>query len=155
MDVKSLRSFQSMFLSGDFPRRCSTVLSSSSLLLFLLRWIQFKLSVLIIFLSLCQMLSHAGAPLNLSLLAIHLFWSAEDISEDLCFHSQSVQDISRLLSHSSHLIQPVQFTFQAVFSYCYVNTNPFDHRGRHINSFLPVCFSSSGSDHFQHPQDQL
>ena len=28
--VKSLHSFQSMFLSGDFPRRCSTVLSSSS-----------------------------------------------------------------------------------------------------------------------------
>ena len=37
-------------------------------------------------LSFLQMLSHADAPLNHSLLAIHLFWSAEDISEDSCFH---------------------------------------------------------------------
>ena len=74
----------------------------------LLRWIQSKLLIFIIFLSSFLMLSHADAPLNHSLLPIHLFWSAEDISQDLCFHSQSVQDISRLLSHSSHLIQPVQ-----------------------------------------------
>ena len=60
------------------------------------------------FLSSFLMLSHADAPLNHSLLPIHLFWSAQDMSQDLCFHSQSVQDISRLLSHSSHLIQPVQ-----------------------------------------------
>ena len=58
-----------------------------------------------------QIPSHADAPHNHSLLAIHLFGSAEDISQDLCFHSQSVQDISRLLSHSSHLIQPVQSLF--------------------------------------------
>ena len=75
---------------------------------FLLRWIQFKLSVLIISLSSCQMLSHAGAPLNHSLLAIHLSWSVEDISEDSSFLPRSVQAIWRLLSHSSHLIQPVQ-----------------------------------------------
>ena len=92
----------------------------------LLRWIQFKLSVLIIFLSSCQMLSHAGAPLNHSPLAIHLFQSVEDISEDLCFHSQSIQDIWRLLSHSSHLIQPVQFPFQVIFRRCifWVGPNP-------------------------------
>ena len=80
----------------------------------LLRWINFKLSVLIIFLSSFLMLPHADAPLNHSLLPIYLFWSAEDISQDLCFHSQSVQDISRLLSHSSHLIQPVQPLFKIV-----------------------------------------
>ena len=39
-------------------------------------------------------------------------------------------------------------TFQAVFSYFYGSTNPFDHRDCHVNSFQPVCFSSSGSDHF-------
>ena len=60
------------------------------------------------------MLSHAGAPLNHSPLAIHLFQSVEDISEDLCFHSQSIQGILRLLSHSSHLILPVQSLFQAI-----------------------------------------
>ena len=53
--------------------------------------------------SLFQMFSHAGAPLNHPLLAIHLFWSTKDISEDLCLHYQSAQAISRLLSHSSHL----------------------------------------------------
>ena len=52
----------------------------------LFRWIQLKLSVLIIALSSFQMLSHAGVPFNHPLLAIHLFWSAEDISEDFCLH---------------------------------------------------------------------
>ena len=50
-----------------------------------------------------QCSSYAGAPLNHSLLVIHLFRSAEDISEDSCFHSTFIQDLSRLLSHSSHL----------------------------------------------------
>ena len=72
--------------------------------------------MLIISLSLIEVLSPAGAPLNLSPLTIHLFWSAEDISEDSCFHSQSIQAIWRLLSHSSHLIQPVQSLFQVIFS---------------------------------------
>ena len=93
-------------------------------LLFLLRWIQFKLSIFIIFLSSFLMLSHADAPLNHSLLPIHLFWSAEDISQDLCFHSQSVQDISRLLSHSSHLILPVQSLFQAILQRCFSRVGP-------------------------------
>ena len=30
-----------------------------------------------------------------------------------------------------------------------------DHRDGHVNSFLPMCFSLGGSDHFQRPQDQL
>ena len=93
-------------------------------LLFLLRWIQFKLSIFIIFLSSFLMLSHADAPLNHSLLPIHLFWSAEDISQDLCFHSQSVQDISRLLSHSSHLIQPVQSPLSINHSMLYLLVGP-------------------------------
>ena len=58
------------------------------------------------------MLSHSGAPINHSPLAIHLFRSVEDISGDSCFHSRSVQAISRLLSHSSHLIQPAQSFFK-------------------------------------------
>src|SRR4051812_7214474 len=84
-----------------------------SSLSFLLRWIQFKLSVLIIFLLSFQVLSYAGVSLNYSPLAIQLFWSAEDISEDSCFHSASILTFSRLLSHSSHLIQPVQSLFSS------------------------------------------
>ena len=61
-----------------------------------------------------QMLSHAGASHNRSPLSI--IRSAQDILEDSCFHSQSVQVISRLLFHSSHLIQPVQSLFQVIFS---------------------------------------
>ena len=59
------------------------------------------------------MFSHAGAPLNHSLLTIHLFWSADcwRYLEDSCFHSAFVQVLSRMLSHSSHLIQPVQSLF--------------------------------------------
>ena len=34
--------------------------------------------------------------------------------EDLCFHSAFVQALSRMLSHSSHLIQPVQSLFKIV-----------------------------------------
>ena len=60
------------------------------------------------------MFFHVGAPLNCSPLSI-LIRSAQDISEDLCFHSQSVQDILRLLSHSSYLIQLVQSPFQVIF----------------------------------------
>ena len=76
--------------------------------------------MLVTFLSLFQMLSHAGVPLNHPLLAIHLFWSAEDISEDLCLHYQSVQAISRLLPHSSHVIQLAQSLFQATFLTVYL-----------------------------------
>ena len=83
-------------------------------LFFLLRWIQFKLLIFIIFLSSFLMLSHADAPLNHSLLAIQLSRSVEDISKDLCLHYQSVQAISRLLSHSSHLIQTVQSLFKII-----------------------------------------
>ena len=53
--------------------------------------------------------------------------SAQDISEDSCFHSQSVQAIWRLLSHSSHLIQPAQSPLSinrsTVFSF-WVGPNP-------------------------------
>ena len=80
-------------------------------LLFLLRWIQLKLIVLIIALSSFQMLSRAGVPFNHPLLAIHWFRSVQDTSEDSHFHSQSVQVILRMLSHSSHLIQLAQSLF--------------------------------------------
>ena len=78
-------------------------------------------------LSLFQMSSLANAPLYHSLLPIHLFWSAEDISEDLCFHSQSIQDISRLLSHSSHIIQPVQSPLSINRSMVYLLVGPNTH----------------------------
>ena len=58
-----------------------------------------------------QMPSNTGAPHNNSLLAIHLLGSAEDISEGSSCLSRSVQPISRLLSHSSLFIQPVQSFF--------------------------------------------
>ena len=61
----------------------------------------------IFFFSSFQIPSHAGAPHIHSLLAIHLFRRAQAISKGLSCHSRSVQPISRLLSHSSHLIQPV------------------------------------------------
>ena len=61
-----------------------------------------------------QCFSYAGAPLNHPLLAIQLFQSDEDISEDSSFHSQFTQVLLRMLSHSSHLIQPVQSLLQIV-----------------------------------------
>ena len=66
-----------------------------------------------------QMFSHAGAPLNHPLLAIQLFRSAEDISEDSSFHSQFAQVLLRMLSHSSHLNQPVQSPFQVIVQRCF------------------------------------
>ena len=113
-----------MFLSGDSQE--DTNGASSSSFSFLLRWIQFKFSGLITFLSLFQMLSHVGASLNHPPPAIYVIWSAEDISEDSHFHSQSVQAISRLLSHSSRLIQPVLSPFQVIVQRCifWVGPNP-------------------------------
>ena len=83
-----------------------------------------KLSVLIIALSSFQMLSHAGVPFNHPLLAIHWFRSVQDTSEDSHFHSQSVQVLLRLLSYSSHLIQPVQSPFQLIISMVFVSSAP-------------------------------
>ena len=71
IDGKPLHPFPSMFLSGDSQE--DTNGASSSSFSFLLRWIQFKFSVLITFLSLFQMFSHAGAPLNHPPLAIHVY----------------------------------------------------------------------------------
>ena len=117
--MKSLHSFPLIFLSGDSQEDTNGALSLSFFILIfsLVDSIQ-AFGVDHIPFPLFQMLSHAGAPLNHPLLAIHLFWSAEDISQDLCFHSQSVQDISRLLSHSSHLIQPVLSPFQVIVLWC-------------------------------------
>ena len=108
-------------LTRWFSWRCSS--SLSFFILFLLRWTKFKPSMLVTFLSLFQMFSHAGAPLNHPLLAIQLFRSAEDISEGSSFHSRSVQAIWRLLSHSSHLIQPVQSLFKIV-QRCFLLSGP-------------------------------
>ena len=64
-------------LTRWFSWRCST--SSSFFVLFLLRWFQVKLCWSYPFL--ISMLSHAGAILNCSPLAILLFRSAQDISK--------------------------------------------------------------------------
>ena len=109
-------------LTRWFSWRCSS--SLLFFVLFLLRWTQVKLSVLIIAFSSFQMLSHAGISLNHSPLAIQLFWSAEDISKDSCFHSASILTISRLLPHSSHLIQPVQSPFQVIISTVFLLSGP-------------------------------
>ena len=42
----------------------------------------------------------------------------------------------------------IPYFFQAVFSYFYVNTNPSRSSSLSCQSFSPVCFSSSGSEHF-------
>ena len=80
--------------------------------------------MLIIFFFSFQVLSYAGASHNGSPLSI-LIRSAQDISEDSSFHSQSVQIISRLLSHSSHLIQPAQSIFYIIQRcFFWVGPNP-------------------------------
>src|SRR4051812_26750770 len=61
----------------------------------------------------CKWFSRTGAPLNHSPLAIHLFWSDEDISEGSSPHSQFTLVLLRMRSHSSHLIQPVQSLFSS------------------------------------------
>ena len=72
-----------------------------------------------------QMFSHAGTPLNHSLLDIPSSSSVEYISEGSSFHSRSVQAIWRLLSHSSHLIQSVQSLFKIVQRcFLWVGPNP-------------------------------
>ena len=70
------------------------------------------------------MLSHAGAPRNHPLLAIQLFWSAEDMPEDSSFHSHFTQVLLRMLPHSSHLIQPVQSPFQVIISTVFLLSGP-------------------------------
>ena len=111
-----------MFLCGDSQEDTN---GASSVLFFVLFFSDgFNSSFVEHILSSFQMLSHAGAPLNLSLLAIHLFGSAEDISEGSYSHSRSVQPISRLLSHSSHLIQPVQSPLSINCSTVYILSGP-------------------------------
>ena len=111
-----------MFLSGDSHEDTNGALSSTFFVSFIFSG-GFKSSVVDHILFSFQMLSHAGAPLNCSLLAIHLFGSAEDISESSSCLSRSVQPISRLLSHSSHLIQPVQPLFKIV-QRCFILSGP-------------------------------
>ena len=65
---------------------------------------------------------------SVHLLIVHLsqfiIRSAQDILEDSCFHSQSVQAIWRLLSHSSHLIQPVPSLFSSNRSTVFLLSGP-------------------------------
>src|SRR3954469_10065675 len=107
-----------MFLSGDSQEDTNGALTSSLFVLFLLRWIQFKLCRSYLFL-VSNVFSRTGAPLNHPLLAIQLFWSDEDISEDSSFHSQFTQVLLRMLSHSSHLNQPVCSPFQVIVQQCF------------------------------------
>ena len=107
IDGKSLHSFPSMFLPGGSHEDALQVHHC----LFSFFSGGFNSSFVDHIFSSFQMFSHAGALLNHPLLVIQLFRSAEDISEDSCFHSAFVQALSRLLSHSSHLIQPAQSIF--------------------------------------------
>ena len=66
-------------------------------------------------------------------LPVHI-QSVEDISEDSCFHSLSVQVILRLLSHSSYLIQPVQSLFKII-------SNGVDHISSCCFTYLPMWIS--------------
>src|SRR3954465_15981987 len=103
-----------MFLSGDSQHDTNGASSSSFVILFFSggsnsSFIDHIFSSFLMF-------SRTGAPLNHSPLAFHLFRSVEDISEDSSFHSQFTQFLFRMLSHSNHLIQPVQSPFQVIFS---------------------------------------
>ena len=71
-----------------------------------------------------SMFSHAGAILNRSPLAILLFRSAQDISKIRVFHSAFVQALSRMLSLSSHLIQPVHSPFSSNRSTVFLLSGP-------------------------------
>ena len=113
-----------MFLPGDYHEDGQEFQVHHSSFFFLLRWIQVKFLVLIIFPSLFQVFAYAGVSLNHSPLAIQLFRSAKDISEDSCFHSASILTISRLLPHSSHLIQPMQSHFQVIISTVFLLSGP-------------------------------
>lgn len=117
MDVKSLHSFPSMFLSGDSQEDTNGASSLSFFVLFFSGGFKPSFRCWSYFFSLVHMLSMLEVLTEdsyfFSPLAIQLFRSAEDISEDLCLHYQSVQAFSRLLSYSSHLIQPVQSFFSS------------------------------------------
>src|SRR4051812_40724559 len=53
-----------------------------------------------------------------------LFQSDEDISEDSSFHSQFTLVLLRMLSHSSHLILPVQSLFLSNCSTVFLLSGP-------------------------------
>ena len=126
--VKSLHSFQSMFWSGDPLWRCSWASSSS---IFILVFLSGGFNSSFRCWSYLFLLFHISSHVNLlskALLFIHLsqFISGVlKISRKIrVFHSQSVQDISRLLSHSSHLIQPVQSPLSINCSTVYLLAGP-------------------------------
>ena len=80
--VKSHHSFPSIFLSGDFPWRCSIVLSLSSfILIFFSGGFNSSFGIEHTPFHFSQCFSYAGAPLNHPSLAIKLFRSAQDISK--------------------------------------------------------------------------
>ena len=118
--MKSLHSFQSMFLPGGSHEDALQVHDSS----FSFFSGGFNSSFVDHVLSSFQMFSHAGATLNHSPLAIQLFRSAEDILEDSHFHSRSVQAISRLLSLSNHLNQPMHYLFLSNHSMVFLLRGP-------------------------------
>src|SRR4051812_37600076 len=101
-----------MFLSGDSQKDTNGVSSSSFVILFFSGGFN-SIFVNHIFFLVSNVFSRTGAPINHPLLAIQLFRSTEDISEDSSFHSQVTQVLLRMLSHSSHLIQPVQSLFSS------------------------------------------
>ena len=72
-----------MFLSGDSHEDSNGASSSSFFVLFLLQWIQLKLLVLIVVLSLFQRFSHADAPLNHPALVIFVSGVLK-ISQKIC-----------------------------------------------------------------------
>ena len=107
IDGKSLHSFPSMFLPGGSQEDVLLVRHSS--FLSLLRWIQVKFcwSYLFphfnVFWYRCTSLSFY--------FSLFVILECSRYLEDSCFHSAFIQALSRLVSHSSHLIQPVQHLF--------------------------------------------
>ena len=107
IDGKFLHSFPSMFLPGGSQEDVLLVRHSS--FLSLLRWIQVKFCWSYLFPHF-NVFSYRCTSLSFYF-SLFVIPECSRYLEDSCFHSAFVQALSRLVSHSSHLIQPVQHLF--------------------------------------------
>ena len=94
-------------LTRWFSRRCST---SSSFLIPFSSPVDSSQVLLIIFFPHFNVFSYRCTSLSFYF-SLFVILECSRYLEDSCFHSAFVQALSRLVSHSSHLIQPVQHLF--------------------------------------------
>ena len=101
--------FPSIFLSGDAHKDTNGASSSSLFILFLLRWIQFKILVLII-----SFPCFRSFIIPVLIIFIHFslfnYSGVLKMSQKICVPIISPsKNLSRMLSHPSYLTQPVQY----------------------------------------------